>query len=242
MTSDATQGRRAHERIRLSLEVAYRSTGSFLISYTVDLSRGGLFLETDEPRPVGSTLELRLAIPGANEEVKLQGEVVWIQREPAPGRPSGMGVEFKGGESRFASVIDELVKHFSGLRVLIASGAPRTRAKLQRLLRSSLTASYVDVDPGQPLPDDADQGFDLVLVDLMDGHAPAQKLLETLLGRQDPPAVVVLSSHPQLRRLAQDLGAHGVVDSPPASSELRAAVLRALGRPMLRRNKDLEDE
>ena len=71
MTSESTITRRAHERVRLSLEVAYRSTGSFLISYTVDLSRGGLFVHTADPGPVGSSLELRIAIPGVDEEVRL---------------------------------------------------------------------------------------------------------------------------------------------------------------------------
>ena len=242
MTADDIQGRRAHERVRLSLEVAYRSTGSFLVSYTVDLSRGGLFLETEQPRSVGSELELRLAIPGANDEVLLTGEVVWIQQEPAPGKPMGMGVRFTDLERSFGDVIDGLVKTFSGLRVLVISGAPRTRAKLVRILRSALAAQYIDADPAKPLPPEAESGVDLWLVDLQDGsNAAARALLERLLADGAPTAVVAMSSHPRARAEAHDLGAHEVVGSPPGSNEIRAAVLRALGRPMLR-NTDSEDE
>jgi len=240
VTDESATGRRAHERVRLPLRVAYRSTGSFLISYTVDLSRGGLFLETAEPRSVGSELELRLDIPGVGEEIRLQGVVVWIQREPAPGKPMGMGIQFQEVEASFGNVIDQLVRHFSGLRVLVASSAPRVRNKLVRSLKSSLAATYTETDLAKPPPAETVAETDLAVIDLAQGDASAQALLETVFHAAAPPAVVALASHPRVRRWAHDLGAQEVVNSPPASSELLTAVLRALARPMVR-DSDLED-
>ena len=72
------------------MKVTYRSTGSFLVSYSLNLSKGGLFLESDAPLPVGTTLTLKLQIPGAQEEAVVTGRVAWVRDESLSGKPTGM--------------------------------------------------------------------------------------------------------------------------------------------------------
>ena len=38
---------REHERMPYSVQVEFRTPNSFLVAYSVNLSRGGLFLETN---------------------------------------------------------------------------------------------------------------------------------------------------------------------------------------------------
>ena len=233
-------GRREHDRVRLALQVAYRSTGSFLVSYSVDLSQGGLFLETKSPREVGTELDLWVAIPGAEEDVRLKGTVVWTRRDAMPGLPAGMGIQFHGVEESCGSLIDLLVRHFSGLRVLVASPSERVRAQLVRQLRTALAATLVERELRVPLMDSDEEPFDLVALDLGEGDEIGLAAVADLAGRASAVAVVAMSSHPRARQLALDRGAHEVIGSPPSLSELRGAAIRALGRPQVMGSDSME--
>lgn len=238
---DHVTGRRAHERVRLPLEVGYRSTGSFLVSYSVDLSRGGLFVQTDEPLPVGSELDLRLSIPGISDRVSLRGRVVWVQEQAMTGKPAGMGIQFQQVEASLASLIDSVVKHFRGMQVLLACSDARGRNRYERMLHRSLAAEY-DVVDLQDDPETLDvSGYDLVVVECGEGEDAAFRLMERV-HQQTGAAIVALASNPRWRSLAREMGVQEVLSSPPQLVELRAAVLRAVGRPLSLRGSDQEKE
>ena len=55
---------RRQPRVPLKLEVEYRTTGAFLVSYSVNLSTGGIFIETNQPQPIGEQMMLKLVVPG----------------------------------------------------------------------------------------------------------------------------------------------------------------------------------
>ena len=44
---------REHDRIPFSMQVEFRTASSFLVAYSVNLSRGGMFIETDAEVPMG---------------------------------------------------------------------------------------------------------------------------------------------------------------------------------------------
>lgn len=236
-----TTGRRAHERARLALQVSYRSAGSFLISYTVDLSRGGLFLETAQLLPVGSALDLTLQVPGAPPWM-VHGAVVWLQEVAAPGRPVGMGIQFQDLEKDFGDLIDTLVRQFLGLRLLLSSPSSRTRSQLQRMLRAVVAAVVVEHEPteGREAPPEGPR-FDLAVIDLPDDHPPSLGLLQAVLGGDGSTAVLTIAGSPELRKRAIALGAQEVIDGPVSQGELRIAVLRALARPVILADLGEED-
>jgi len=240
--SDNHTGRREHRRVRLALEVSYRSMGSFLVSYSVDISQGGLFIETAMPKELGTEMELWLAIPGAEQEVRLKGTVVWIRREAQGDQPPGMGVKFKQVEVDCGQLIDQLVRHFSGLRALVVSANSRTRGQLTRMLRSAVTIHIDEHKLDVPYSEEGQDPYDLVIVDLGEGDDEAVRLLEDILSVGEATAVVAQSGHPSVRQRAMESGAHAVISSPPGQSELRGAVLRALGRPVALPADELEDE
>jgi type IV pilus assembly protein PilZ len=236
-------GRRAHRRVRLALQVSYRTAGAFLVSYTVDLSRGGLYLETPDPLPEGTHLELQVAVPGLTEDIRVRGVVVWRQTEPQDGHPTGMGVQFEPGEDTFGGLIDHLVKHFLGLQALVVASTTRSRAQLVRHLRASMTGAVVtEQSPEAPLPQSLDPPLDLVVVDLEDQQSECLSLVRRIRASGYPTAVVVLDASAHDRQEAHDAGADEVLASPAQLAELRAAVIRALARPVLMPTVPLGEE
>ncbi len=87
--------RRQHHRQDIRLLVEYTSVDEFLTDWTANISVGGMFLRTDEPRPRGSTFRLRFRIPDRPTPVEAHGEVAWVV--PPGGRQppeAGMGIRF----------------------------------------------------------------------------------------------------------------------------------------------------
>ena len=71
------------------VQVEFRTASSFLVAYSVNLSRGGLFLETEHDIPTGAPIALELRVPGTGP-LELDGMVTWRRgrRQPrGPARP-----------------------------------------------------------------------------------------------------------------------------------------------------------
>jgi len=110
---DAQSNRRRASRLHHELPVAYRTVGSFLTDWATNISRGGLFINTRKPLPVGSEVKLIIQLPGAEAPFDVTGRVTrvaeWDNRSNvAP----GMGIEFTDLEGakrdRLAALVDKL--------------------------------------------------------------------------------------------------------------------------------------
>lgn len=224
---------RQHVRLPIALQVEYRTTGAFLVAYSVNLSSGGIFLEAEEPLPIGSRLRLHFAVPGC-DELEVEGEVAWVRHETSPGVPRGMGIRFvEPLEDRYGSLIDELALRFRGLKVVVMAQSPAARSVLVRRLRSLIsTASVAEIADSS----EAEQAFggdaDLGLIDLDDARAEGIVTLRLAkVGAERPVPVIATARDEASRARAREYGADEVLPNPPDISELHAAILRALGRP-----------
>ena len=74
-------------RIFIKQKVHCKDRQEFTELYMTNLSKGGLFLETPHPPPVGTLMTIGLNLPGSDKEIELVGKVVQIQ-------PFGAGVQF----------------------------------------------------------------------------------------------------------------------------------------------------
>jgi PilZ domain len=81
--------RRSHPRVRAGLGVDWRAFGSQVhhVSELADLSAGGAFVRTSEPRPVGSPIVVDLATGGGHALLDVHARVAWLDR-------TGMGLRF----------------------------------------------------------------------------------------------------------------------------------------------------
>src|SRR5690348_13018707 len=98
---------REHDRMPYSVRVEFRTASSFLVAYSVNLSRGGLFLETQHDIPTGAPIEVVLDVPGA-VPIRLAGIVAWGRAEASPEGPPGVGIELQDTNLQLGIVIDGL--------------------------------------------------------------------------------------------------------------------------------------
>ncbi|HET9554966.1 MAG TPA: TIGR02266 family protein, partial [Anaeromyxobacteraceae bacterium] len=98
--------------IGLVVRLAYGSVEEFAQRFAVNLSRGGVFIRTRDPRPAGTVLAFELKLASGETVVKGEGVVRWIQAEDRhahPPRAPGMGVEFTSLDDASRALVERLV-------------------------------------------------------------------------------------------------------------------------------------
>src|SRR5947207_2978948 len=90
--------KRSSTRLPMLLRVTYddRALG---VDATENLSRGGLFVQTEHPFEVGSSVALSVSFPGLLNPIELLGRVAW-RRPASEGMPAGVGVQVEREEDR----------------------------------------------------------------------------------------------------------------------------------------------
>ena len=68
---------RTHTRAPIELKVDYKKLNSFFADYTKNISKGGTFIKTKKPLPIGTRFLFKLTVPQRNDPFELLGEVVW---------------------------------------------------------------------------------------------------------------------------------------------------------------------
>ena len=85
--------RRRSGRSDLLVRVEYSTVDEIFSEFTRDINEGGLFIETEKPRPTGTEVSLRFNLPGNVAPMQTVGRVVWV-RSATDQEPAGMGIEF----------------------------------------------------------------------------------------------------------------------------------------------------
>jgi len=94
---------RTNERVTINKDFA--SFDAFLEEYVTNISRGGVFIKSKAPLPVGTTVNLRFTvILEAIETIEGTGEVVRIEQNPL-----GMGVVFREVHPASQALLDQLL-------------------------------------------------------------------------------------------------------------------------------------
>jgi type IV pilus assembly protein PilZ len=83
--------KRTEQRAPIELKVDYKRLNSFFADYTKNISKGGTFIHTRHPLPVGTTFHFKISLPKRIEPFELLGQVAWL-RQTAP--EPGMGIQF----------------------------------------------------------------------------------------------------------------------------------------------------
>ncbi len=81
--------------VRRAVNREFASVDEFLSEYVTNLSRSGVFVRSDDPLPVGTSVNLKFTIISDDlETIEGVGEVVRVVPKGGA-EPSGMGVVFK---------------------------------------------------------------------------------------------------------------------------------------------------
>jgi uncharacterized protein (TIGR02266 family) len=223
---------REFQRIPFAVAVEFRTASSFLIAYSVNLSRGGLFIETDQDLPVGLEIGLEMAIPGAGS-VALSGVIAWRRGRELGDGPPGVGIEFHEISHQLGGLIDKLISEYDGLSVLLFSSDRQDRSSLTRLLRSIVsTADVVSAADARVAETLLTHDIDLAVIDVDAEPEGALTALRAAKQVSPPIPTIALASSKKLRERARAAGADEVASNPPPFGELQVLVVRALGRPI----------
>jgi uncharacterized protein (TIGR02266 family) len=239
--------RRSDERVAAKLLVKYDSLDEFVLAYTTDISRGGVFIGTDAPLSAGCVVKLEIVLPDEGPSVHIEGRVLY-SLDPAAARAhkrnAGMGIKFLPGQE--ASVADQLAKF------LEAHGerSRTARAKPAKILFVDDSQAYLDVVEGmltkwghkvtvaisgmEALGKAVQDPPDLIVSDIqmpgMDGWQ-FLRLVRAYPSLADIPCIVLTtrSSDPDRAR-GYELGVDDFIAKPFAEQELMVRVQRALAR------------
>jgi uncharacterized protein (TIGR02266 family) len=232
MNDESGPDNRRSARVPIALEIEYRSAGAFLVAYSTNLSKGGIFVETTNPVPIGTTVALRLHAPQTTA-CEVHGTVAWIRPEATgPGQPAGMGIVIDTAAERYGAVVDEIAFSFSGIHVLLGTGEPAPRAILSRYLRSILSCEIVDVDYNLGL-ESVTGPIDLAVIDLDSSGTAGGELIKNLRfhARTSTVPIIALGQLERDRLRAHERGADEALTNPPLFVELQGAVLRCISKP-----------
>ena len=109
MSQNKAEGRR-ETRAPIELKVDYKKLNSFFADYTKNISKGGTFIKTKKPLPIGTQFLFKLGVPHRENPFELLGEVVWSQTD---GDEPGMGIRFiysdDSQRSDFEGVVEQLM-------------------------------------------------------------------------------------------------------------------------------------
>ena len=222
---------RVHERVPYAVEVNFRTASSFLVAYSLNLSRGGLFIETEQPVAIDTPVSLQLTIPTAGA-VTVNGTVSWRREHRDENGPAGIGVAFSDLGEALATIIDELVAQYAGLTVLLLCPDLQQRSTLSRTIRSIFsTAEVVSADDYGLAGDLLDDNIDLVIIDGDSNPVAARETIGLAHRRPSPIPIVTFTADRDRYDELRSSGSDEVTDNPPPFADLQRCVVRAMGRP-----------
>ena len=107
---------RAYDRVAARLRVGWTSSRDFLSAYSQNISRGGIFIATDDPPALREIIELSVELPDGLPPVKTRAEVVrCVTREESirTGAAAGAGLQFLDASDDFRERLDACIEALS---------------------------------------------------------------------------------------------------------------------------------
>lgn len=235
-------------RVPVRLRVQWKSIEEFAVDFAKDISKGGLFLETEQELLPGSPVLISVEIPDTNTVLELGARVIH-RRSPEEAQqrnlPSGLGLQFVGISPEIIEQIETFIQermgaqdaspsHKRSLNVLIVDDDPTFQLHAATAFRAGLDRVTF-----------ASNGFeavskvfqDLPDVILSDVHMPRMdgwQLLRLLRARPETRTIPILfltRLHSEEERLrGYQLGVDDYLAKPFRPAELRARVERLTSR------------
>ena len=119
---------RADEVVRVRLR--YPDLDTFVEKFAPNVTRGGIFLASRDPRPVGAHLQFEVQLRDGTRVIAGEGRVTWVKEfiPNEPHKPYGMGVQFTRVDADSRPVLERLLqkRDVSGARPLPPRPPPAT--------------------------------------------------------------------------------------------------------------------
>jgi uncharacterized protein (TIGR02266 family) len=229
--------------------VKYASVDRLVVAYSRDLSRGGMFLATNDFLPVNAVIRLEIDLPADGGRIPVTCRVCYVRdagESGATGKPPGMGVQFLDldGENldRLAHFIAEQSmvpserepKRTRPLDLLVVDDDGATAERIARAFRLRQDRVRIAKDGLQALGECLKRPPDAVISDVQMPRMDGWQLVRILRARPSLSSVPVLfltslwGGDERLR--AYKLGVDDFVPKHSGADELVARVDRAVER------------
>lgn len=82
--------------MNIRIQVDYQTKDFFTSNYTMNIGKGGLFIQTDDPFPISSRIQIDLNLPQSGVAMEIIGKVVSTSGVVKGSRKivPGMGIKF----------------------------------------------------------------------------------------------------------------------------------------------------
>ncbi len=242
---------RAKERKRVGLlvKLAHKGVEEFAQKYATNLSEGGMFIRTREPKPRGTELNFKVEI--ADGQRVLQGIAVvrWTRAANDLAGPPGMGLEFLQLDDASRALVDRMlgprapavapvvpVVPVVDIEVEVAPAAPDNAVDLD-------LSALVDATPAPPeeSPFDVDLGEPETVLPEVRSEAPPAPPQETpvvLEATVAPPPPPRLSGEPVFLRDVKPSDGTGPIIGIDLGTTNSACAVLVNGRPQILRSRD----
>ncbi len=218
--------RRKSPRIPLKVQVKYKTPNAFLADYALNISKGGIFIETANPLPLGSSVDFQILFPDTSKPVKGTGEVVRVSM--GQGESSGMGIRFKDLSPEGLAIVEKIFKDFSGIRILVVDDAAVMRRLLSFWLKKIIKCEITEASDGIEAISRLKERFDLVITDLRMPRADGLKVIEHIRENMNdsltPIIIITTVASGDDKEKALMLGASGYITKPLKFTELSKTV------------------
>lgn len=107
--------RRRHARMEQRIKLRFQAVNAFGVSYSRDISSGGVFIQAiEDPPPMGSQIMVTLIHPETMQPLEVPGMVVRVvEPDPAvPSRVAGVGVAFIDLEPEMKDQLEKFLKFY----------------------------------------------------------------------------------------------------------------------------------
>jgi type IV pilus assembly protein PilZ len=101
--------KRGFPRHAVTLAVRFRTARDFVLEHASNISRGGVFIQTDDPPPMDTVVQVELQLPDNPTPVNSSGIVVHRQLAVG-GKAPGVGVQFVDASDSFRERIDRYME------------------------------------------------------------------------------------------------------------------------------------
>ena len=98
------------------MRLRYAAFETFIEKFAPNVTRGGLFLASRTPRPIGEVFQFEVQLAGGEVALAGDGKVTWVREfDPAaPNKPHGMGVQFLRLDAPSRDVVNQMLARKAG--------------------------------------------------------------------------------------------------------------------------------
>jgi uncharacterized protein (TIGR02266 family) len=249
----APDDQRRHARLPLVLRVEYPDHAR-LRDVTENLSRGGLFVQTERAFEKGQEVAVALSFPGLLNPVEVLGVVAWV-RPGSTEQPGGIGIRVERDQDRQrlgeilssaglqSGAAQQAALPAEGYRVLIVEDNPHIVEMYSYVLKKLASGVlegkvplevHFAADGHHALQLLRGSRFSLVMTDLympvMDGFALIERIREEEALRTIP-VVAISAGGPEARERAMQLGVDIYLRKPVRFAEVLETVKQLLHIP-----------